>query len=382
MTFKKTAETLSPNATTLKREYYTNPNILEEEYEKIFSVNWVCAGRISDFQENSQYQVLNIGRESVIILRDDQGELKAFYNVCRHRGTRICNNSSGKFSKSIQCGYHGWTYDLKGELIGAPHMEEISGFDKQDFPLHPVEIAEWEGFIFINLMDEPEEFEQFFEPLIGRFNAWGLPNLVTEETREYAVKSNWKLVVQNYCECYHCPILHPELAAIHYYMGGKNDLYDGPFLGGYMDFNKDKKSITESGELSCPPLEGLKGDDLNRVYYYYIFPNMLLSMHPDYVMYHSVWPKGVDECKVTCHWLFSKETVNSGNYNTKDAINFWDMTNNQDWYISELSQLGVQSKKYFPSPYSGQESLLAAFDKFYLSRLESVNGRSSQHSIK
>ena len=144
-----------------------------------------------------------------------------------------------------------------------------------------------------------------------------------------------------------------------------------------MDFNKYKKSITESGELSCPPLEGLKGDDLNRVYYYYIFPNMLLSMHPDYVMYHSVWPKGVDECKVTCHWLFSKETVNSGNYNTKDAINFWDMTNNQDWYISELAQLGVQSKKYFPSPYSGQESLLAAFDKFYLSRLGSVNGQRS-----
>jgi len=98
-------------------------------------------------------------------------------------------------------------------------------------------------------------------------------------------------------------------------------------------------------------------------------------------MYHSVWPKGVDACKVTCRWLFSKETVNSGNYNTKDAINFWDMTNNQDWYISELSQLGVQSKKYFPSPYSGQESLLAAFDKFYLSRLGSVNGRSSQHPI-
>ena len=369
MNFKLTAETLEPGAHTLERKYYTCQNILHKEYENLFLNNWICAGRSLDLAENGQYKVINIGKESIIILRDENGELRAHFNVCRHRGTRICKNESGQFSKSIQCGYHGWTYNLKGKLIGAPHMDSVDGFDKKDYPLHSVPLAEWEGFIFINLSDEPEDFDSVFAPLKDRFSPRNISNLVIQKTIKYNVKGNWKLVVQNYCECYHCPILHPELAAIHNYMGGRNDLHEGPFLGGYMDFNDDKDSITASGELCCPPLSGITDKNLNRVYYYAIFPNMLLSLHPEYVMYHTVWPDGVDKCKVTCFWLFSKDVVESGKYKPQDAIDFWDMTNKQDWYISELSQLGIQSKKYSPAPYSGQESLLAAFDKYYLSEL-------------
>ena len=136
-----------------------------------------------------------------------------------------------------------------------------------------------------------------------------------------------------------------------------------------MDFNEDKGSITSSGELCCLPLDGVKDGDLNRVYYYSIFPNMLLSLHPEYIMYHTVVPISLDKCKVTCSWLFEKDVVESGKFNTKDAVDFWDMTNNQDWKISELSQLGIQSSKYSPAPYSGQESLLAAFDKYYLNQI-------------
>jgi Rieske 2Fe-2S family protein len=136
-----------------------------------------------------------------------------------------------------------------------------------------------------------------------------------------------------------------------------------------MEFNEDKDSITASGDLCCPPLKNVKDGDLKRVYYYSISPNMLLSLHPEYVMYHTVWPDGVDKCKVTCSWLFENDVVKSSKYQTQDAIDFWDMTNKQDWYISELSQLGIQSKKYSPAPYSGQESLLAEFDRYYLENL-------------
>ncbi len=369
MNFKKTAETLIKDAHTLEQDYYINPDILQKEYENIFLKNWICAGRSSDLKEKGQYKVINIGPESVIVLRGDDGELIAYYNVCRHRGTRICENESGQFSKSIQCKYHGWTYNLNGQLFGAPNMDAVDTFNKDDYSLHPVTIAEWDGFIFINLSDSPKKFATAFAPLMNRFSHWDIADLAVHETKQYIVNGNWKLVIQNYCECYHCPILHPDLAAIHNYMGGHNDLYEGPFLGGYMDLNEDKESITASGQLCCPPLDGVKGDNLNRVYYYSIFPNMLLSLHPEYVMYHTVWPEGIDKCKVTCSWLFSKQTVDSGKYKTSDAIDFWDMTNKQDWYISELAQLGIQSKKYFPSPYSGQESLLAAFDKYYLSVL-------------
>ena len=131
MTFKKTAETLEPGAHTLEREYYTSSDVLQKEYENLFLNNWICAGRSMDLAENGQYKVIKIDTESVIVLRDENGELKAHYNVCRHRGTRICKNESGQFSKSIQCGYHGWTYNLKGKLIGAPHMDAVDGFDKK-----------------------------------------------------------------------------------------------------------------------------------------------------------------------------------------------------------------------------------------------------------
>ena len=132
-----------------------------------------------------------------------------------------------------------------------------------------------------------------------------------------------------------------------------------------MNFNENKKSVTSSGDLCCPPIKNLNKKELDRVYYYSIAPNMLLSLHPEYVMYHTVWPIDVDHCEVECSWLFEKETVDSKKYNTDEAINFWDTTNKQDWHICELSQLGIQSKKYNPAPYSGQESLLAAFDSYY-----------------
>ncbi len=366
MKFKRTAETLESDSHTLERKYYIDNNILEKEYQKIFHKQWLCVGRGSDLNRPGQYNIVNIGNESIILLRDQQNNLKAYFNVCRHRGTRICNNENGQFSKSIQCGYHGWTYSLDGVLVGAPHMNTLKNFNKENYPLHTVSLNEWDGFIFINLSDSPENFNDYFLPISERFSNWDISNLETYKTIEYKIDGNWKLVMQNYCECYHCPILHPELAAIHDYMGGRNDFYEGPFLGGYMDFSENKDSITSSGELCCPTLPGLEEKEKKRVYYYSLFPNMLLSLHPEYVMYHIVLPKGVNKSIVQCSWLFEKDIIKNKNaYHLQEAIEFWDKTNKQDWYISELSQLGIQSRKYSPAPYSGQESLLAAFDKFY-----------------
>ena len=366
MTFLKTADSLNPGARTLSRKYYAKKKILKQEYKNIFLNHWICAGRTEDIAKPSHYITLDIGDESVIILRDNKGILKAFFNVCRHRGTRIRQNNKGTFSKTIQCGYHGWTYNLDGNLVGAPHMDNVDNFNKEDYPLHSVAIEEWEGFLFLNLDDHPENFGKKFEPILDRFSSWNLDHLAIKESRIYNVNCNWKLIIQNFCECYHCPIIHPQLAEIHNYMGGRNDLYKGPFLGGYMDFNEGKESITTSSELCCPPIKGVDGDDLRRVYYYSIFPNLLLSLHPEYVMYHTVWPVGINKCTVKCSWLFSKEIVKSNKYTTGDAIDFWDKTNKQDWAICELSYLGIQSKKYEPAPYSGQESLLAAYDNYYL----------------
>ncbi|MDP6533226.1 MAG: aromatic ring-hydroxylating dioxygenase subunit alpha [Candidatus Marinimicrobia bacterium] len=369
MSFKKTAETLEPGAKTLSRKYYTDPIILDQEYENIFQNNWLPVARAADLDEQGTFKTFEIAGESIIVLKDDKNNLRAFYNVCRHRGTRVCVQPEGRFSKSIQCGYHGWTYDLNGNLIGAPHMDAVNDFRKSDYPLHPISVDQWNGFICINLADNPAPLHDIFSSLTERFSQWRIDELEVAEHKMYQVNCNWKVIIQNYCECYHCPIIHPDLTEIHNYMGGRNDMHSGPYLGGYMNFNDNIESITHSGKLSCPPIKGLKEENLARVYYYSIFPNFLISLHPEYVMAHSVWPESVNRSRIDCFWLFSKGIAQSNKYKIEDAINFWKMTNLQDWEICERSQLGIQSKKYKPAPYSGQESLLAAYDKYYLSQL-------------
>ena len=365
--YHKTATTLIKGAKTLDGKYYSNETIFNEELINLFHENWLCVGRSDDIKKKGNYITFQIGNESLIIIRNERNHLNGFFNVCRHRGTRICIDEKGSFSKTIQCKYHGWTYNLNGSLVGAPNMDSVDDFNKSDYPLHSVLIKEWDGFIFICLSDKPESFEIFYKPLKNKFNEWQLSKLKTIEQKNYTIKANWKLVVQNYNECYHCPTIHPELAKIHHFTNGENDLYEGPFLGGFMTLNEDKKSITNSGNLSSKPISGVTKTNLNRVYYYSLFPNMLISLHPDYVMYHTIVPVSPSECKVTCSWLFFKENDDKHNYS--DAIEFWDKTNKQDWEVSELSQLGIKSKKYTPGPYSSRESLLSTFDNYYLSKL-------------
>ena len=177
MTFHKTSKTLKAGSKTLPRNYYTQSDILGQEFKNIFQNNWICVGRNSDLTDKGQYITVQLGNESAIVLKTEKDEIKAFFNVCRHRGTRICNNEQGKFPNTIQCPYHGWTYDLNGKLVGSPHMEKIKDFKKVDYPLFPIEIKEWEGFIFLNLSDNPTNFNKTFKPIDKRFQSWDLQNL-------------------------------------------------------------------------------------------------------------------------------------------------------------------------------------------------------------
>jgi len=255
LTFLKTSKTLKAGSKTLPRNYYTQPDILRQEFINIFQNNWICIGRNSDLTDKGQYITVQLGDESAIVLKDKKDEIKAFFNVCRHRGTRICNNQEGKFSNTIQCPYHGWTYDLNGKLVGSPHMEKINDFKKIDYPLFPIQIKEWEGFIFINLSKNPSEFKLEYKPLINRFSEWGINDIEIYKSKVYNVNCNWKLIIQNFSECYHCPMIHKSLSEITSYLGGRNDLVSGPFLGGYMEMNSE--SITIDGKLCGPIFKNL-----------------------------------------------------------------------------------------------------------------------------
>lgn len=351
----------------MPREQYTSASILGEETERIFARHWNCVGRVSRLAAAGDYIVRDVAGESLVILRDRGGELRSFFNVCRHRGTRICRETSGQFSETIQCPYHAWTYTTDGRLIGAPHMQEVDGFDKRDYPLHAAAVAEWEGFVFVNIAEDPQPFAEWFAPMLRRLERYSLSDLTVGHSVTYDVRANWKLVFQNYSECLHCPMIHPELSTVLPYQSGANDLVEGPFLGGYMEITSPNESATLSGRACGRLVNPTLGEaDRHRAFYYTLMPNLMLSVHPDYVNYYLLTPVSVDRTIVESEWMFHPGNAGDPAFNPSDAIGFWDVTNRQDWDIVERSQLGISSRRYEPGPYSPRESIPAAWDRAYL----------------
>jgi glycine betaine catabolism A len=372
--FRKTTETFGPGARTLPQRYFVSPEVFAREQETIFADHWLLVGHQSQVGKPGDFFVQDVGEESVIVVRDRAGIVRGFYNVCRHRGTRLCEEERGH-SSTIQCPYHAWTYGLDGRLVGAPHMDEVPEFDRTQFSLRPVNLGLWEGLIFVTLDEKARPLEEWFASLAGKFADWNLPQLRSAKRVEYEVKANWKLMFENYSECYHCPGVHPMLSKISPYDSAENDLTEGPFLGGFMKINRGK-SLTMSGEACAlavtgnpSPLSSGAAGEADRVFYYSIFPNMLLSMHPEYAMVHQLWPQSPEETLIICDWFFHPDAFDRSDFNPEDAIEFWDVTNRQDWHVCELSQRGIASRAYEPGPYSSRESIPAAWDREYLRRM-------------
>jgi Rieske 2Fe-2S family protein len=359
----------SGGATTLPRHSYTSPEIFERERQSIFRSRWICVGLAADIPEPGNYMLAEVAGDNLIVVRDRTGAIRAFHNVCRHRGTRLCENSSGMFGKHIVCPYHAWAYDLDGRLAAAPIMDEVEGFERADYPLHAAASALWEGLIFINLSPEPEPFESAFAPVIGKFTAWGLDRLAPAHRTEYEVAANWKLMVQNYSECYHCPSLHPALNKLTPFRNSGNDLTEGAILGGPMLLSSASESMTMDGRLCASTFGHLHGEQRKLVHYYVFFPSMFLSLMPDYAMVHRVIPRDFRRSTIVCQWLFDPETMRRPDFDATRAVEFWDMTNRQDWHICEQSQLGIESSAYTPGPYANLESMIAAVDREYLRAL-------------
>ncbi|MBV8245964.1 MAG: aromatic ring-hydroxylating dioxygenase subunit alpha [Candidatus Eremiobacteraeota bacterium] len=357
-------------ATTLERHWYADAAVFAQEQDRIFGVSWIAVGRADAIESPGSYLLAEVAGESLIVVRDAGLRLRAFFNVCRHRGTRLCVEPKGAFKGSIQCPYHAWTYGLDGSLLAARNMEGVEGFEKSDYPLKEAGCAVFNGFIFVNVGVGQPPFETTFASVLHRFDAWQIGSLRSASRINYDVACNWKFVFQNYSECYHCPVIHPQLEKLSPSDSGRNDLSEGAFLGGYSTLRDDQQSLTLTGHTSRAPISSVSRADHNRVYYYTIFPSMLLSLHPDYVMAHYVTPLAVDRTHIVCEWLFEPRAMSDPRFDPSDAVQFWDLTNRQDWRVSELSHAGAKSRAYTPGPYSHAEGLLAAFDRHYLSLME------------
>jgi Rieske 2Fe-2S family protein len=363
--FRRPSDVSPAVAKSMPQQYFVSPEIFAEEQKRIFAREWLFVGHQNQIAKPGDFFLATVAGESVIVTRDQGSVTRGFYNVCRHRGTRLKEEKCGHAS-AIQCPYHAWTYGLDGKLIGVPDMDEVPGFDKANYPLHPVNVGLWEGFVFVNLKKNPTPLQEWFAPLNGKFSHWNIPILRPAKRIEYDVRANWKLMFENYSECYHCPGVHPQLQKVSPHDSAENDLREGPFLGGFMKINPGK-SLTMSGN-ACASFVG-KIENLQQVFYYSIFPNMLLSLHPEYVMVHQLWPQSPDRTLIVCDWRFHPDASAREDFHPDDAIEFWDMTNKQDWHVCELSQQGIASRAYEPGPYSSRESIPAAWDEYYLRQL-------------
>jgi glycine betaine catabolism A len=357
---------------TLGREYFVSAEVFAAERERIFSRSWLLAGHVSQVSTPGGCFVFELGDESVVVLRDGAGvgEVRAFHNHCRHRGSRLCAADTTLLGPAIQCPYHAWTYGRDGALRAAPNMKEVPGFDRADYPLHPVALESWEGFLFLNLAPQPAPFAVSLPGLAGRFGHWRLPELRCVHRTVYEVAANWKLFFHNYSECYHCPTVHPHLNKLTPYRNTENDLDEGPVLGGPMWMSNPEGSMTMHGGRCAPPFAGLSAEERARVYYYILFPSAFLSFHPDYVLVHRAQALAIDRTRIVCEWLFHPDAIAAPGFDPRPAIDFWDLTNRQDWELCANAYRGVVSNAWQPGPYSELESQLAAFDRQYLGALE------------
>jgi Rieske 2Fe-2S family protein len=357
-------------ASTLPGRFYHDPAIYAQELQTMFSRMWLCVGREEDIEKPGDYLTRTVGDESVVVLRDAGGSVNAFHNVCRHRGSRLLSEPSGSGLKHVQCPYHAWTYGLDGALKVAPHMEDAREFDKPKFGLNRVRLERWDGFLFINFSNEGPGLMEFLGDMGTKFARYGMGGLRRGRRIDYTVATNWKMLAENYSECYHCALIHPELNKVSHYTSGETDLVNQATVGGWMDLRKDEyQTMSLSGKSNRPPFQGIAPEDHRRIHYYIVYPNMLLSLHPDYVMTHTIWPSGPGRSDIVCEFLFDKDEVARPDFDPSDAVDFWDLTNRQDWHVCELAFQGTQSGGYTKGRLSSLEWMVHIFDNFVADRL-------------
>jgi glycine betaine catabolism A len=353
---------------TLPSEYYLSPGIFAKERERIFSREWFCAGRADTLPEAGSVRVLDLLGESLLVARTKEGVLKAHYNVCRHRGARIC--AADVTAPTLRCPYHAWTYGLDGKLLGAPYLNQDPALREEDFSLHPVGIALWGGFLFLNLWPAGpvgRDFRRQLGAMPERVSRYPLETLVTARRIEYDVRANWKVVAENYNECYHCAGVHPELCevvpAFKERGGAGLDWEHGvPHRDGAFTFTRD-------GTTSRPPFPGLSEEEKVRHKGELVYPNLFLSLSPEHVAAFRLMPEAPDRTRIVCEFLFDPGEAARPGFDPSDAVEFWDLINRQDWAICEQVQRGMSSRVHRFGYYAPMEDLSLDIRRYVLERL-------------
>ena len=350
---------------TLPSNWYYADEIWALEKERIFFREWLCVAREEELPKPGDHRVLDVAGESIILVRNRQGVLRAFYNVCRHRGARLCRVDEPAIAglavqggvvgnRSILCPYHQWSYDLDGQLNAAPHMGAVPGFDKSTISLYPVGVECWGGFVFVHLTPaEARPLGPQITEIAARIRRYPLADLRIGHTIRYEVAANWKAICENYNECYHCGGVHPELCSVvpafRESGGGGLDWTRGvPHRDGAYTF-------TSSGTTPRRPFPGLDEDELVRHKGEVIYPNLFISLACDHAAIFILQPRSAQRTDILCHFLFEQHELAKADFDPADAVEFWDIVNRQDWAICESVQRGMRSRVHEFGYYAPME---------------------------
>jgi len=271
---------------TLPGDAYTSPELFAWEMREFFEPSWVCLGRTEGLIRTGTRRALRVGRESILLTRDDAGTLRGFFNICRHRGHELLPVGESAEGPLIQCPYHGWTYKQDGSLKSAPQLGLRPGFQMGEHRLAQVRVDEWEGWAFVNVSGDARPLNEHLGNLAQIIEAWAPRDMVEVARMDYVVEANWKILHENYQECYHCSEIHPELCRVSPPTSGLNIDATGIWIGGWMELIEGAETMSLTGQGGAPKLPGLSAEQQNRVYYVALFPNLLISPHPDYVLSH------------------------------------------------------------------------------------------------
>ncbi len=369
-------------ASLLPGRAYHDPAIHEFERTEWFRRDWVVVGREEDAAAPGTYFLASVDDEPLIVVRGRDGLLRAFYNVCRHRGTAVVEEPCGRAVR-FQCPYHAWIYDLEGRLVRAKHTDDLEDFSLERYGLATVRMASWQGFVFVNLDPDAEPLADWLGDLVPHLARFEFGRLRIAHAETYEVDSNWKFIAENYSECYHCPGIHPQLNRLTPYDLGGDFAPNGPWQGGWMELVADAETMALAGghRAGRPAMRGITAVDDRRIYYYLLWPSTFLSIHPDYLLVHRLEPAGPDHTRIVCHWLFEPESIAAPDFDPSDAVAFWDLTNRQDWHVCELQQRGTRSRSWTSGRYSNQEPSVHAFDLMAVDRY-ARDGVSSRRTIR
>jgi Rieske 2Fe-2S family protein len=337
---------------TLEGRYYTDPAIFAAECEAIFERQWYYVGRADEVGAPGRFVRRQAGRETVLLVRGKDQVIRGFLNVCRHRGSQLCLTEAGDAGKAIHCPYHNWIYALDGALITAPNWRAMADVDKGSYSLHQVRVQVWEGLIWVCVAGDPGPLGDHVRPQIesrlgsyAMLERYRIGGLAVGARAEYDVAANWKLIYENFQECYHCAHIHPELVQAIPQFRSPAIGTGGYDPGGY-PLAPGRASFSLTGQTVLPRLPGLRPADDGLFYGMVLRPNCFLSLTSDHVIVHRFEPVAADRTRAVCEWLFPAETLGGSRYDVRDAVALFARVNQQDFAATERCQPNMSSRAY------------------------------------